>query len=110
MSDKRLTQRNRAITLRKIREQLHQLYREDLNELQQALDDALLAAPAAPSEDRLTAPGEWLEERRLTNKKSGGQGKYYVYLRGIGDNGKEWGRLIFHGTLAQYKAARLNNV
>lgn len=105
--DKRTTQRNRAITVSKIKQQLHLLCREDLLELQRALDDALLGAEPAPAEDKLTAPGEWLEERHVPSKTPGQLGRYYVYLRWVTDDGKEKGRLIFHGTLAQYKAARL---
>ena len=60
MTDKRMTQRNRAITVRRIKEQLGRLCREDLVQLQAAIDEALQVAPEAPPEDELTAPGEWL--------------------------------------------------
>jgi hypothetical protein len=38
-------------------------------------------APNAPPEDKLTAPGEWLEERYVASKRPGEFGRYYVYLR-----------------------------
>ena len=107
MSDKRMTQRNRAITVRNIKQDFGRLCREDLLQLRTALDDALIVAPSAPVEDRLTAPGEWLEERYVPSRKPDGQGKHYVYVRWIDEAGKERGNVVFHGTLAQYKAARL---
>lgn len=106
-ADKRQTARNRVIALRRIKEQLHLLYREDLQELHQAIADALTGARARPAEDQLLAPGEWLEERTVAPKSPGAKARHYVYLRWIDSAGKERGSLIFHGTLAQYKAQRL---
>lgn len=105
MASKKLTQRNRAITVSKIKTEVQELYREDLLALQAAINDALLTAKSAPAEERLTAPGEWLEERHVAGKE-GKPGRDYVYLRWI-DDGRERGNLIFHGTLKQYTAARL---
>ena len=106
MASKKLTQRNRAITINRIKQELTVLYREDLLALQAALSDALLEAKPTPAEEKLTAPGEWLEERRVVSK-NGKPGRDYVYLRYVDIDGHERGTLIFHGTLAQYKAARL---
>lgn len=108
MSDKRMTAKNRAIAMGKIKEQLQLLYREDLEELQKALADVLPGARPMPDEDKLCAPGEWLEERHVAGK-SGKAGRFYVYLRSIDASGKERGSLVFHGTLAQYKAQKLSN-
>jgi len=99
MNDKRRTQRNRQIAKAKIIDQLPLFYREDLEELQQAIADAVQCAALAPGEDQLTAPGEWLEERTV-------KGRHYVYLRYIDAGGKERGNLIYKGTIAQYKASR----
>lgn len=108
-TDKRQTARNRVIALRKIKEQLHLLYREDLEELHQAIADAMPAARPRPDEDKLLAPGEWLEERVVAPKTLVGKARHYVYLRWIDDAGKERGSLVFHGTLAAYKAQRLTD-
>lgn len=105
MASKKLTQRNRAITVGKITQSLQGLYREDLLKLQAEINDALLTAKPTPAEEKLTAPGEWLEERHVAGKE-GKPGRDYVYVRWI-DGERERGSLIFHGTLAQYKAARL---
>lgn len=107
MASKRQTQRNRAITVRNIKEDLTRLCREDLRQLQAAIEEALQIAPPAPPEDRLTAPGEWLEERHVVSRKPGQPGRFYVYLRWIDDAGKERGSVIYRGTLAQYIADRL---
>ncbi len=106
MASKKLTQRNRAITVAKMKAEFANLYREDLIALQAAINDALLEAKVTPAEERLTAPGEWLEERHVAGKE-GKAGRDYVYLRYVDGEGRERGNLIFHGTLAQYKAARL---
>ena len=105
MTDKRMTQRNRAIAINKIKQQLALLYREDLAELAGAIDEVMQYAPLTPACEKLTAPGEWLEERHVPGKL-GKPGRYYVYLRSIDDAGRERGKLIFHGTLAEYKASR----
>lgn len=107
ITDKRQTARNRAITLSRIKEQLQLFYKEDLEELQQAIADTMLAARPRPAEDKLVAPGEWLEERVVTPKTPAGKARHYVYLRWIDDAGKERGSLVFHGTLAAYKAQPL---
>jgi hypothetical protein len=106
MASKKLSQRNRAIAINKIKMEVQNLYREDLLALAAAINDALLAAKPTPAEERLTAPGEWLEERHVASKTPGTPGKDYVYLRWM-DGDKERGTLIFHGTLAEYKADRL---
>lgn len=106
MASKKLTQRNRAITVDKMKAEFANLYREDLLALRAALDDALLEAKSAPAEERLTAPGEWLEERHVAGKE-GKRGRDYVYLRWVDSEGCERGRLVFHGTLSEYTAARL---
>lgn len=107
MASKQTTQRNRAITVRNITRQLDRLTREDLLQLQRAVEDALQVAPPAKPTDKLTAPGEWLEERHVPSKKPGQPGRYYVYLRWIDDAGKERGSVVFKGTLAQYIADSL---
>ncbi len=105
MASKKLTQRNRGITVGKMKAEFSSLYREDLLALAAAINDALLEAKSAPAEERLTAPGEWLEERHVAGKE-GKPGRDYVYVRWM-DGECERGRLVFHGTLSQYKAARL---
>lgn len=104
MTSKRLTQRNRAIALAKIKVQLHTFYREDLIALRAALDDALQEAKPTPAVESLTAPGEWLEERTITRKT--GKVHHYVYLRYIDQAGRERGNLVYRGTLAEYVALR----
>lgn len=107
MTDKTRTQRNRVLAKQRIKETLGLFYREDLAELQQAIYAALLVAQRAPAEDKLTAPGQWLEERHVANKSTAAPGNFYVYLRWIDDAGKERAKLVFHGTLAEYKASRI---
>lgn len=104
MASKKMTQRNRAKTIAKMKESLQGLYREDLLALQAAIDDVLLKAKPTPAEERLTAPGEWLEERHVPGKE-GKPGRDYVYRRWVDNDGRERGKLEFHGTLAQYKSA-----
>ncbi len=105
MASKKMTQRNRAITVAKMKAEFANLYREDLLALRAELDAALQEAKSAPPEEKLTAPGEWLEERHVAGKE-GKPGRDYVYVRWV-EGESERGRLLFHGTLAQYKAARL---
>lgn len=104
---KRTTQRNRAITVRRIKENLSRLCKEDLLQIRTAIDEALQTASPAPIEDQFTAPGEWMEERYVASKKPGESGRFYVYLRWIDNAGKERGTVLYRGTLAQYKASRL---
>ena len=104
MNDKRQTRRNRQLAMAKIKAQLALFYREDLEEIQQAIADALPNAQPAPADDQLVAPGEWLEERRVAGK-DGNPDRYYVYSRWIDGAGKQRGTIVFHGTLAQYKAS-----
>lgn len=105
MASKKLTQRNRAISVAKMKAEFANLYREDLIALQAAINDALLEAKVTPAEERLTAPGEWLEERHVAGKE-GKPGRDYVYVRWV-EGESERGRLVFHGTLKEYTAARL---
>ena len=104
---KKQTQRNRLIALNRITAQLEIFYREDLLQLQQAIASLLPTTQPAPLEDQLCAPGEWLEERFTPSKAVNRPGSTRVLLRWIDERGRERGETIFHGTLAEYKAARL---